>query len=117
MLMVFVPLTVFVPIVVAEQQDDLATLVVVGLLVTIVPVWLYLTTAYEVDEERLLIRSGPFRWNILLSEIAKVEPSRSVLSSPALSLDRIRIEYGVNKFVLVSPMEKEEFIKATKVDA
>lgn len=39
-------------------------------------------------------------------------PTRGPLSSPALSLDRLRIEYGKRGVVLISPREKEAFVRA-----
>lgn len=76
------------------------------------PVWLFVSTVYIVSEDELLIRSGPFRWRIPLQEITSVEPSRSLLSSPALSIDRLKIRYKNNRMVLVSPKDKAGFRKA-----
>jgi hypothetical protein len=36
--------------------------------------------------------------------------TRSPLSSPALSLDRIRIDYGKGKSVMISPLNKADFL-------
>jgi hypothetical protein len=38
--------------------------------------------------------------------------SRSPFSSPALSLDRLQIDYGAGKSILISPADKEGFIEA-----
>jgi len=76
------------------------------------PVWLFISTVYIVENEQLLIRSGPFRWRINLAEITSVEPSRSLLSSPALSLDRLKIHYANHRVVLVSPKDQQGFIRA-----
>ena len=76
------------------------------------PAWLLLSTWYEVGEELLLVRSGPFNWRIRRCEISIVRPSRSVLSSPALSLDRLEIEYGNGRRILVSPADKRSFVEA-----
>jgi uncharacterized membrane protein len=69
-------------------------------------------TYYEVGDSVLRIVSGPFRWNIPLEEIYSVEETRSPWSSPALSLDRLRIAWGNNKKILVSPADKKAFAKA-----
>lgn len=76
------------------------------------PLWLLCATHYRVQGGTLRVRSGPFRWNIPLSAITRVTPTRSVLSSPALSLDRLRIEYGPGRAVLVSPRDREGFLRA-----
>lgn len=71
-----------------------------------------LRTHYTVGDEELVIASGPFTWRIPLSEIRRVEPSRALWSSPALSLDRLKISYGDRKWILVSPADKREFVRA-----
>lgn len=76
------------------------------------PLWLLFSTSYLVERERLLIRSGPFTWQVPVLEITRITPTRSPISSPALSLDRLRIEYGAGKTVLISPRDQQEFIRA-----
>ena len=83
------------------------TLVALGL-----PVWLLVTTAYYVEGERLRVRAGPFTWNIPIAEIESVRPSRALWSSPALSFDRLRIDYGSGRWILVSPEDKQGFLDA-----
>ena len=78
------------------------------------PLWLLLDTNYTVTADTLQIRSGPFRWRIALSDVREVSPSRSWVSSPALSLDRVRIRYGVGRSILVSPREKQRFIDSLR---
>jgi hypothetical protein len=76
------------------------------------PLWLMFSTNYLVHGGNLLIHSGPFSWQVPLSGITRIVPTRSALSSPALSLDRLRVEYGAGKAVLVSPQDQEAFIRA-----
>jgi hypothetical protein len=74
-------------------------------------VWILYGTFYLLDETTLTIKSGPFSWRIALVEIHEVFPSSSMISSPALSLDRVMIIYGEkNKKIQVSPKLKDEFI-------
>ena len=82
----------------------IAAVIAVGL-----PVWLLYSTHYTVTYEQLVIRSGPFLWRIPRSEIHEVRPTRSLLSSPALSLDRLEIKYGKGLTILVSPKDKAAF--------
>lgn len=84
-----------------------ALLVVIGL-----PGWLMLNTRYRVDLVELTVTSGPFRWRIPLKDIESVEPSRSAISSPALSLDRLKIYYGNGKQLQVSPLDQQGFLEA-----
>lgn len=96
-------------IVVADRSAwwiaPLAAVLGVGL-----PAWLLLDTKYRLDEKELRISSGPFRWRVLLSTIQSVEPSANPIASPALSLKRIRIDYGAGQTVYISPRDREAFI-------
>lgn len=73
-------------------------------------------TAYTVGNGQLVIRSGPVRWKIPLDSIRTVEATRNPLSSPALSLDRLRINYGKNRRIMVSPADRSGFLKAIGVE-
>jgi membrane protein YdbS with pleckstrin-like domain len=76
-----------------------------------IPLWIFATTQYVLSKESLVVRSGPFRWSIPLAEIKSVTPTRNPLSSPALSLDRLRIEYGQGRAVMISPSDKTAFLR------
>ncbi len=73
------------------------------------PVWILRSTRYTLDEQTLKVHSGPFSWTIPLREITSITPTRSPLSSPALSLDRLRIEYG-GRALMISPRDRQEFL-------
>jgi len=73
--------------------------------------WSMLATHYTIDATKLTVRSGPMRWVISLSQIESVTPTRDARSGPALSLDRLRICYGGGRQILISPQEKEAFIR------
>src|SRR3990167_4315870 len=87
----------------------LALLAVIVALTLLLPLWLVLDTNYTLTADDLLIRSGPFRWRIVLGDVREVSPSHSWISSPALSLDRLSIRYGADRSILVSPREKQRF--------
>jgi hypothetical protein len=69
-------------------------------------------THYTVTRDLLVIRSGPFRFKVALHQIESVRESRSPLSSPALSMDRLLIRYGKRRRIMVSPDDKAGFLKA-----
>lgn len=68
---------------------------------------------YGIGQGELVIRHGLVRQRCRLTEIQSVTPSRSPLSSPALSLDRLEIRTGErwSQRVLVSPAEREAFLR------
>ena len=94
------------------HADILFSVLVVALALVI---WLPIaTTYYVIDGEILKIHSIFLKWEIALNSIEKIEETSDSLSAPALSLDRIKIEYkkeGIHKSIMVSPRYKTEFIK------
>ena len=46
-----------------------------------------------------------------MNEIKTVTPTSNPLSSPALSLDRLQINYGRWGSIMISPKDKEAFIQ------
>lgn len=68
---------------------------------------------YEVAASHLLIRSGWLKYQIPLSTIERVRPTRNPLSAPAWSLDRLRIDYrrnDRNRIALISPENRPRFL-------
>jgi hypothetical protein len=70
--------------------------------------------SYQIRPPDLLIRAGLTCSHITLSSIKTVKPTKDPASAPALSLDRLRIDYlkkGKPTFSLVSPKDKAAFLK------
>ncbi|WP_047983228.1 PH domain-containing protein [Ornithinibacillus californiensis] len=81
------------------------------LLVIIIPLmWLWFKTGYMVKDGKLRVIFGPFRKTIMISELKKVTKSSNPLAAPALSVDRLKIEYGNYNVILISPKNEQEFI-------
>lgn len=99
-----------------RQASDLALLAPLLILAigAALPVWILVSTSYSVEGSALHVRSGPFAWRIPLSAITSITPTHSPLSSPALSLRRLRVEYGRGKCILVSPVDQQAFIHAVE---
>lgn len=96
-----------------QRASGVALLLAISIAIsTVLPIWTLAFTIYMVEGKTLLIRSGPFRWRIPVSSIRRIEPSNSVLSGPALSLVRLRIEYGTGQSILVSPADQQGFLRA-----
>lgn len=73
--------------------------------------WILLSTSYTLHGGELRVRCGPFRWTVPLSEIRDVRSTRNPLSSPAPSLDRLRIDYGTGRWIMISPCDKQSFLR------
>ena len=83
----------------------------ITLIGAVLPVWLLVSTRYVLTADLLVVRSGPFRWRIPIREIKEIVPTNSPLSSPALSLDRLRVVYGQKRWIMISPLERERFLR------
>ncbi|MBC3767097.1 PH domain-containing protein [Neptunicella marina] len=103
---------------IVSQSADIVSLGIalfVFIMGVVAPMWLIRSTRYLINHSHLLIQSGPFKWTIRLADIYAIKPSKNPVSSPALSLDRLDIYYADNKHVLISPADKQAFIKALNV--
>lgn len=65
-------------------------------------------TKYTLTDSQLHVDSGLSTQTIELTDITHIKPSRSMTSAPALSLDRLKIEYR-NKEILISPKDRASF--------
>ena len=75
--------------------------------------WVLYGTSYTITPERLVIRCGPFTFLVTLKSIHSIIPTRRPWSSPACSLDRLNIVYGVSQqSIMVSPEDKLGFLSA-----
>ena len=78
--------------------------------------WVLFGTRYTLTNDTLQVRSGPIGWRVPLAAIEEVFPTRSPLSAPAMSLDRLRINHrrrnGKLTFTMVSPADKSGFLDA-----
>jgi hypothetical protein len=77
-------------------------------------VWLLTSTRYTIDQDTLHVRSGPVSCTIALKDIRKISPTRAMSSAPALSLDRLHIIYGTWQDCVISPKDKEGFLRSLR---
>jgi hypothetical protein len=100
-------------VIVSVVESPLLGLAIAPLLLLSVglPMWLLRATTYTFGDTDLEVHCGPFAWRVPLREIRAVTATRNPLSSPALSLDRLRIDFGRMSSIMVSPEDKEGFMK------
>lgn len=76
---------------------------------------IYSNTFYRITENELIVKSGFIvNINIPVDNIKSIKPSKSILSSPALSLDRLEVSYGKYDSVLISPKDRDSFLAELK---
>jgi hypothetical protein len=81
-----------------------------GLIGAGLPLWILRSTSYTLTPTELLVRSGPVRWRRPIADITSITPTRNPLSSPALSLDRLRIESRGHGAIMISPADRAGFL-------
>jgi hypothetical protein len=94
----------------AIVQSAKVPLIIMILLILFIG-WIWFGTGYKMMDNELKIYCGPFRHTISLQDIKEIKRTRSPLSSPACSLDRMEIKFGKSKRVMISPADKENFVK------
>jgi hypothetical protein len=77
---------------------------------------IWINTYYKVKEKQeLKIVSSPIKYPIIIIQtIKKVEKSKSILSSPTLSMVHIKISYEHSNHINISSKDKNEFTETFK---
>lgn len=86
--------------------------VIIIFAVTAFIAWQFKTTLYTIEGNTLYIQSG-FLYNssVSINSISKITETNNLFSSPAASLDRLALTYNQFDAVMISPKDKQEFIK------
>ena len=72
---------------------------------------IFFNVKYSLSDDELFVKNGFSTQSIPLKDIIYIIPTNSMLSAPALSLDRIEIRYEGGSIV-ISPKDKEGFYHA-----
>ena len=73
--------------------------------------WVWRSTRYVVTDTSLLVRCAFVNVVVPLSDITCLRRTSTVLSAPALSLDRIEVQHAGGA-VVISPAQREQFVAA-----
>lgn len=101
--------------IVIVPQDEKVIGYGVGFPTLIFIMWIYFGTYYEFREDYLYCKSGPFSEKINYQKIKSIKQSQNMLSSMALSKNRIEItQHGkgyITGTTFISPINREEFMQ------
>ncbi len=89
-------------------------IVILAFVLPIFVIWMVHGTHYILEEDQLKIKFFPFKKTIPYEKMRSVKKTTNPLSSPAPSLKRIEITYGRYDFALISPKDRDLFIKELK---
>lgn len=96
-----------------QNPANIGENIMTGLMTILLPagiIWLWLSTYYVLTDKELIVRYGPFKKIVPLHSVKSVKKTMNPLSSPALSLKRLEIQYGQYSIVLISPKDRDEFM-------
>jgi len=98
-----------------RSGGDWAPHAAIGVAVVLLLLAMLFPTRYTVSDKELLVRCGLLRWHIDPRTISRITPSRSFVSGPALSLDRLKLDFANGRRpLLVSPADQQAFIGALR---
>lgn len=111
-LLAFAPIAVTALAVIEGDTGGIVAGVLSGVVVGVILLGLAWPVCYGIGETRLVIRFGLVRQRVALDAIREVRPTHNLLSSPALSLDRLWIDHGGGWLhsTMISPDRREEFL-------
>lgn len=111
---ILVPLAILLGILVIAFIQEGALLGLIPLILVILFILnMFLNTRYTLDQGMLDIRCGfLYRKVIDVARIRKISETNTLMSSPALSLDRLELHLYKASSVVISPKNKDEFIEA-----
>jgi len=109
-----VPLVAAFGTAIALQFGGDANAAIVGWMALLGVVTLYVVVvwpvAYELTDDAIVVRFGLLRWRIAYRSLRGVKPTRNIVASPALSLDRLAIDTGGSLAPMISPADRNDFL-------
>ncbi|RRQ50056.1 hypothetical protein DZC72_05640 [Maribacter algicola] len=112
-----VPMLLFLGIIVSmilkgEEPSGILTTSGILLAVCLFILYLLMNTEYGMDADTLYVKSGfVYRKHLDISRITSVKKAKNIFSAPAASLDRIQLTYDKFGVLVLSPKDKENFVK------
>ena len=92
-------------------EDGLLIGLLIGIPMAIFIFLLWINTKYYIRGEHIVIKGIIKDTLIPIHTITSVRHTRNPASAPALSMDRLEINYGLYDYAIISPLEKERFIE------
>ena len=85
------------------------SLILIGLAIAIASVCV---VSYTITGDTIIVQRGPIRSRMPLNRLRELRSTRDAMAAPALSLDRIEIRTDRGRWLLVSPSDRDGFIRA-----
>lgn len=72
--------------------------------------WIWFKTGYTIENNSIKIQFGPFKKYIKIDEIHNIRETQNPFTAPALSMNRLEINYGKYEAIQISPKEIRLFV-------
>ncbi len=100
-------------------SEELLVWVIFVLPVLILMLWILLSSFYELKEDHIYMRIGPFFSRVKYENIKSIELKTNILSSMALSTKRIEIRQHNKSYIrgttYIAPVNREDFIEEMRI--
>ncbi|OMP67853.1 PH domain-containing protein [Domibacillus epiphyticus] len=73
--------------------------------------WIWFGTRYEIQQSILNVHFGPYKKIIDIGTISTIRQTKNPFIDPALSGDKIEINYNEFETINISPKDKEAFLR------
>lgn len=114
-IIIWITIAIIVVSLIIIPQNERVIGYVIGIPMLAFIMWIYFGTYYELREDYLFCKSGPFFEKIAYKNIKSLKLSQNMLSSMALSTKRIEIRQHGKGYItgttLISPENREEFLR------
>lgn len=98
----------------SPTTEDIAFIAVYLIIAVALEAFLYTGTSYTIASEKLTVKSFLVKEEINIGDISSIVHTRTWLSAPALSLNRIELRYKRSRSIVISPRSEEQFIARLK---
>ena len=98
------------------NAETIITGIISGLVIILL-LWIWFGTYYQLSKDKLVAASGPFVWNIKISDIDFIRLNQNTFGGmykASLSMKGMEIRYNKRRSLHISPVQQEIFIKRLK---
>lgn len=104
--------TIFRTVMNMDKQISSLLLCLVLLAVIGTITWIWLDTSYQLKNDKLFYKSGPFRGSVNINKIIKITKNQTLVSGlkPALARKGLIIRFNKWDEIYIAPLEQEKLI-------
>ncbi|SOC44383.1 PH domain-containing protein [Ureibacillus acetophenoni] len=93
----------------SQEPQNIFGIIIMSIMILLLSyIWVF--TSYKIEEDILKITFGPFKKSIDIKEITTIRYTKNPFVAPALSINRLEINYGKYETISVSPSNPKQFL-------